>query len=389
MNKVAAGALSAGIDGQADERRWRCSQAGRRARRPRSTARGAMRVGNGVFHCHKRGGHGPLDMQERDHAELRHLFLRDGPPARLRPRSRRSRATLGLGQKFDLPFATQRYGTVPDSAWKLKKYKARLDRRRLAQRVDRPGLCAGQPAAAGGDGGAASPRAARCSRSMLADARPPRRRPPLPRRPRASRDRPRRDVRRGQRRRHRRRGAAADPRRRDRRQDRHRAGPPHHHGRARAAACSRTRRCRSSCATTRCSSASRRPTTRATPLAVVLEHNGHTVAQPRHAADRPRHHDLSVRPRPRADSRSPRSSRPGAATSRTRMAAEAAAYNAAQIAAARGGRRPRPTRPSPTDAAAVEAATDAANATQAARSRNAARRPATASPRTAATERSR
>ncbi|NWO67789.1 penicillin-binding protein 2, partial [Escherichia coli] len=30
---------------------------------------------------------------------------------------------LGLGQKFDLPFSTQRFGTVPDSAWKLKRYK--------------------------------------------------------------------------------------------------------------------------------------------------------------------------------------------------------------------------------------------------------------------------
>jgi penicillin-binding protein 2 len=30
---------------------------------------------------------------------------------------------MGLGQKFDLPFSTQRFGTVPDSAWKLRKYK--------------------------------------------------------------------------------------------------------------------------------------------------------------------------------------------------------------------------------------------------------------------------
>ena len=30
---------------------------------------------------------------------------------------------LGLGEKFDLPLATQRYGTVPDSAWKRRKYK--------------------------------------------------------------------------------------------------------------------------------------------------------------------------------------------------------------------------------------------------------------------------
>src|SRR3546814_19828562 len=29
---------------------------------------------------------------------------------------------LGMGQEFDIPFPSQRYGTVPDSAWKLKKY---------------------------------------------------------------------------------------------------------------------------------------------------------------------------------------------------------------------------------------------------------------------------
>jgi penicillin-binding protein 2 len=31
---------------------------------------------------------------------------------------------MGLGQKFDLPFSSQRFGTVPDSAWKLKRYKS-------------------------------------------------------------------------------------------------------------------------------------------------------------------------------------------------------------------------------------------------------------------------
>jgi penicillin-binding protein 2 len=31
----------------------------------------------------------------------------------------------GLGEKFDLPVSTQRYGTIPDSAWKLRKYKDR------------------------------------------------------------------------------------------------------------------------------------------------------------------------------------------------------------------------------------------------------------------------
>jgi penicillin-binding protein 2 len=29
---------------------------------------------------------------------------------------------LGLGQEFSLPFPSQRYGTVPDSTWKMRKY---------------------------------------------------------------------------------------------------------------------------------------------------------------------------------------------------------------------------------------------------------------------------
>ncbi|KTF70039.1 penicillin-binding protein 2 [Sphingomonas sp. HT-1] len=82
---------------------------------------GAMRVGSGVFHCHKRGGHGPIDlknaiMQSCD-IYFYEMIRRVGYDA-IAPMAR----MLGLGQKFDMPFTTQRYGTVPDSAWKLKKY---------------------------------------------------------------------------------------------------------------------------------------------------------------------------------------------------------------------------------------------------------------------------
>ncbi|VVT14929.1 Penicillin-binding protein 2 [Sphingomonas sp. EC-HK361] len=84
---------------------------------------GAMRVGTGIFHCHKKSGHGPLDlkhaiMQSCDiyfYEMIRRLgYDHVAPVAR----------GLGLGAKFDLPFASQRYGTVPDSAWKARKYKA-------------------------------------------------------------------------------------------------------------------------------------------------------------------------------------------------------------------------------------------------------------------------
>jgi penicillin-binding protein 2 len=82
---------------------------------------GALRVGNGIFHCHKKSGHGALDLK---HAIMQscdiyfYQMVREigydavAPVARL----------VGLGQKFDLPFSSQRYGTVPDAPWKRRRY---------------------------------------------------------------------------------------------------------------------------------------------------------------------------------------------------------------------------------------------------------------------------
>ena len=75
-----------------------------------------------MFHCHKRGGHGALNLKQAIMASCDIYFyemVRRLGYDRVAPVAR----TLGLGQKFDLPFSTQRFGTVPDSAWKLKKYK--------------------------------------------------------------------------------------------------------------------------------------------------------------------------------------------------------------------------------------------------------------------------
>jgi penicillin-binding protein 2 len=88
----------------------------------RISCSGSLRVGNGIFHCHKRRGHGPLDLQHAImyscdiyfYEMVRRLgYDRVAPIARM----------TGLGQKYDLPFSTQRYGTVPDSGWKQRKYK--------------------------------------------------------------------------------------------------------------------------------------------------------------------------------------------------------------------------------------------------------------------------
>ena len=90
----------------------------------RVSCSGSMRVGTGVFHCHKRGGHGPLDLKNAIMQSCDIYFYEMARRLGYDKFAETARM-LGLGQKFDLPFTNQRYGTVPDSAWKLKKYKTK------------------------------------------------------------------------------------------------------------------------------------------------------------------------------------------------------------------------------------------------------------------------
>lgn len=80
---------------------------------------GGYRLGNRVFRC--LGRHGPMDMKSAIMKSCNTYFYsmahRIGYDA-IAPAARE----LGLGQEFELPFPSQRYGTVPDSAWKKRKY---------------------------------------------------------------------------------------------------------------------------------------------------------------------------------------------------------------------------------------------------------------------------
>jgi penicillin-binding protein 2 len=84
------------------------------------TCTGGYRVGNHIFHCDT--VHGSVDM----HAAVErscdiyfyHTSLQAGADV-IASMARR----LGLGQKFDLPVPTQRFGTVPDPEWMERKYK--------------------------------------------------------------------------------------------------------------------------------------------------------------------------------------------------------------------------------------------------------------------------
>ncbi len=82
---------------------------------------GSYRVGSSLFHCHKRGGHGIVSLHKAIAQSCDVYFYHFGRRIgidRIADMARR----LGLGEEYDLPVASQRYGTVPDSAWKMKKY---------------------------------------------------------------------------------------------------------------------------------------------------------------------------------------------------------------------------------------------------------------------------
>jgi penicillin-binding protein 2 len=91
---------------------------------PRETVHcgGALRVGSGLFHCWKRGGHGGVNMHRAVEQSCDIYFYEMARRHGYQAFADMAR-TLGLGEKFDLPLASQRFGTVPDPAWKLKKYK--------------------------------------------------------------------------------------------------------------------------------------------------------------------------------------------------------------------------------------------------------------------------
>ena len=80
---------------------------------------GAFQLGNHTFHCDRR--HGPLDMDgavvHRCDVYFYTMCLRVGAE-KLAPMVR----SMGFGEKFDLPFETQRYGTIPDPEWMMRKY---------------------------------------------------------------------------------------------------------------------------------------------------------------------------------------------------------------------------------------------------------------------------
>ena len=80
---------------------------------------GGYQLGNRFFRCDAR--HGVLDMRGAIEHSCNTYFwsmVHRVGYEHVAPVAR----TLGLGQEFDLPGVHQRYGTVPDPAWKMRRY---------------------------------------------------------------------------------------------------------------------------------------------------------------------------------------------------------------------------------------------------------------------------
>ncbi|AUX69892.1 penicillin-binding protein 2 [Porphyrobacter sp. HT-58-2] len=82
---------------------------------------GGLRVGNRVFGCWNRRGHGAVDMAKAIYQSCDVYFYAMAQRTGMDPIAAMARR-CGMGQEFPLPVTSQFYGTVPDPEWKMKKW---------------------------------------------------------------------------------------------------------------------------------------------------------------------------------------------------------------------------------------------------------------------------
>ena len=82
---------------------------------------GGLRVGNRVFGCWNRRGHGTVNMAKGIYQSCDVYFYAMAQRIGMQPIADMARR-CGMGQEFPLPVVSQFFGTVPDPAWKMKKW---------------------------------------------------------------------------------------------------------------------------------------------------------------------------------------------------------------------------------------------------------------------------
>ncbi len=82
---------------------------------------GGLRVGNRVFHCWNRRGHGAVDMAKGIYQSCDVYFYAMAQKVGMDVIAKMARH-CGMQEKFDLPIGSQFYGTVPDPEWIERKH---------------------------------------------------------------------------------------------------------------------------------------------------------------------------------------------------------------------------------------------------------------------------
>ncbi|MBF6602898.1 MAG: penicillin-binding protein 2 [Sphingorhabdus sp.] len=82
---------------------------------------GGLRVGNRIFRCWNRRGHGRVNMAKGIYQSCDVYFYYFAQKIGMNPIALMANR-LGMGQEFPLPVPSQFYGTVPDPEWKMKKF---------------------------------------------------------------------------------------------------------------------------------------------------------------------------------------------------------------------------------------------------------------------------
>jgi penicillin-binding protein 2 len=81
---------------------------------------GGYQLGNRFFRC--LGRHGPMNLHRAIARSCNSYFYAMAHRVGYDTIAKMARS-LGLGEKYDLPVVSQSYGTIPDSAWKQRRYK--------------------------------------------------------------------------------------------------------------------------------------------------------------------------------------------------------------------------------------------------------------------------
>lgn len=82
---------------------------------------GRYRLGNNIWHCHSRRGHGFVNMASALPKSCDVYFYAYGREVGIEAIAGMARQ-LGLGQKYELPLSGQAAGIVPDGAWKTRRF---------------------------------------------------------------------------------------------------------------------------------------------------------------------------------------------------------------------------------------------------------------------------